>query len=154
MDELIELIVRALIALFSGGSEPPQQPKIAPRVPPPLPQSPAARRPAQAQPRPRPTAMQRQQAMLQEMMRRGMAAKKPQKPVAPPPRPAAVPPRPSADSQASARPQASRPSLSAAAIRQLVTSRPFALRTMFVLSEVIQPPLALRSEETRNAKLE
>jgi len=152
MDELIELIVRALIALFSGRSEQPPQPKIAPRVPPPLPQSPGARRPAS--PRPRPATMQRQQAILQEMMRRGMAAKKPQKPVAPPPRPAAVPPRPSADSQASARPQASRPSLSAAAIRQLVTSRPFALRTMFVLSEVIQPPLALRSEETRNAKLE
>jgi hypothetical protein len=144
MDTLIELIVRGLIALFTGRSEQPQQPKIAPRVPPQLPQSPAARR--MAQQKPRLTPMQRQQAMLQEMRRRGIAPKQALQPAPPPPRLAAIPPRPSADSQAAARPKFSPPSLSAAAIGQLVASHPTALRTMFVLSEVIQPPLALRPE--------
>src|ERR1700722_13115900 len=124
MDTLIELIVRGLIALFTGRSDqqPPQ--KITPRVPPKLPQSPTARRPVQ---QPRLTPMQRQQAMLQEMMRRGIGPKK-KKIAAPPPapRPVVAAPLPRAVSQASARPQAIRPSISAATISQLISSRPAA----------------------------
>src|ERR1700722_17583884 len=124
MDTLIELIVRGLIALFTGRSDqqPPQ--KITPRVPPKLPQSPGARRPTQ---QPRLTPMQRQQAMLQQMMRRGIGPRK--QPIAAPPpvpRPVVVPPPPKVVSQASARPQAIRPSISAAAISQLISSRPAA----------------------------
>jgi len=61
------------------------------------------------------------------------------RPVAAPARPvAASAPRPASATSAVA------PNLSAANIRQLLLTRPSAVRTALVLSEILQPPLALR----------
>ncbi|HEX4055891.1 MAG TPA: hypothetical protein VHX86_16630 [Tepidisphaeraceae bacterium] len=144
MDELIELIVRALIALFSNRSDTSQKPKMVPKVPPQAP-SPEARR--QMQQRARPAPMQRQQAILQQMMRSGPPPKSSKKRTgSPPPLNRALPavPTPSTVPPATPPPPAGRPRLSATAIGQLISSRPNALRSVYVLSEVIQPPLALR----------
>lgn len=140
MDELIELIVRALIELFSSGrSAAPSQPKIVPKVPP----QPSPDVVRQMQQRARPAPMRRQQAILQQMMRGG----RPPKGTGPPPPPRRaepVVPRSSIAPPAAPPPPVSRPPISAVAISQLISSRPTALRTVYVLSEVIQPPLALR----------
>jgi hypothetical protein len=62
-----------------------------------------------------------------------------------PPRPVAKPPLPPAHPAAvPAKPAA--PAISAVSIRQLIRSRPTALRTIFALSEVLMPPVSMRDE--------
>jgi cell division protein FtsN len=176
MDTLIELIVRALIALFTGGSErkptPLPPPRSVPKIPPiqqasqPTPDmSPQALRQWQIrqqqirQQQLRQQQQQRQQAKRQQPMRRqtkqqltnrfpttqraparrGNAPPPIPQPVAPPPIPKLAPARPAPAATTSA-PAA----ISAAAIRQLMLSRRNAMRTIYVLSEVVGPPLALR----------
>ena len=177
MDTLIELIVRALIALFTGGSErkptPLPPPRSVPKIPPiqqlsqPTPDmSPQALRQWQIrqqqlrQQQLRQQQQQRQQAKRQQPMgrqskqqmtnrfpttqrapaRRGDAPPPIPQPVAtapPAPRVAAARPAPAATHSAPA-------AISAAAIRQLMLSRRSAMRTIYVLSEVVGPPLAMR----------
>ena len=136
MDTLIELIVRALIALFTGSSErrpvplPPSRP--VPKIPPirqvPQPRQPQMRRPPTGQ----------LPGRFPPARRPNVPPPTPQPtPAAPPPPRIAAPPAPAAVSSAP-------PAISAAAIRQLMLSRKSALRTIYVLSEVVGPPLALR----------
>jgi hypothetical protein len=156
MEQLIELIVRALIALFSGSSEktPAPPPRQAPKIPP-IRTNPPAMQPRQMQQR-RPQTMtvrpmtraeaMRQIAMRQAATRRGAGAPPPMPPklvAAHPPLPRPAPPK--AVETASAAPATkSKTTLSAAAIRQLMLSRKSAMRTIYVLSEVVGPPVALR----------
>lgn len=127
MDTLIEIIVRALIALFSGGQQkqmPP--PRTLPKIPP------VPRRAGQPVPRrypPRPPALRGPAAI------RGIPI--PQS-IAPPP-----PPKREQPTMAPP-PSAAQPQISAAAIRQLMLARRSALRTIYVLSEVVGPPVGLR----------
>ncbi|MGA2442799.1 MAG: hypothetical protein ABSH08_17735 [Tepidisphaeraceae bacterium] len=176
MDALIELIVRALIALFSGGSQrkptPLPPPRSVPRIPPiqqpsqPTPDmSPQALRQWQIrqqqlrQQQLRQQQQQRQQAKRQQPMgrqskqqltnrfpttqrapaRRGNAPPPIPQPIAAPPTPrvTAARPAPAATTSAPA-------AISARAIRQLMLSRRSAMRTIYVLSEVVGPPLAMR----------
>jgi hypothetical protein len=158
MDTLIELIVRGLIALFSGSSQqklPPPRP--VPRIPPidQLPgQQPRGGQQVTKRPPPRPgqtgarPQLNRPQPTRQATIRR-IAGKLKSPPPIPRP-PSAAPPLPRA---AVARtPEPPKPAvvtktpstISATAIRQLMLSRRTAMRTIYVLSEVVGPPIALR----------
>lgn len=136
MEELIGLIIQALVELFSGGRNTPK---------------PGAKPPPQRLAQPPiapPTARQ--------TVRRPIPTRKPQPPRRPgrmmiKPLPAAAPvPRPVILPASAVRPPASpppppaSPPIRATAVRQLIRSRPASLRTICVLSEIIQPPLALR----------
>ncbi|MGD0767087.1 MAG: hypothetical protein ABSB42_02580 [Tepidisphaeraceae bacterium] len=176
MDTLIELIVRALIALFSGGSQRKPTPLPPPRS---VPKIPPIQQPSQPTPDMSPQALrqwqirqqqlrqqqlrqqqqQRQQAKRQQPMgrqskqqmtnrfpttqrapaRRGNAPPPIPQPVAAPPIPKLASARPAPTAHTSAP-----PTISAAAIRQLMLSRRSAMRTIYVLSEVVGPPLAMR----------
>jgi len=157
MDTLIELIVRALIALFSGGSQRKPTPLPPPRS---VPKIPPIQQPSQPTPDMSPQALrqwqirqqqlrqqqlrqqqqQRQQAKRQQPMGRQskqqMTNRFPTTQRAPARRGNAPPPIP--------QPVAAPPTISAAAIRQLMLSRRSAMRTIYVLSEVVGPPLAMR----------
>jgi TolA-binding protein len=178
MDTLIELIVRALIALFTGGSERKPTPLPPPRS---VPKIPPIQPPSQPTPDMSPQALrqwqirqlqirqqqlhqqqqQRQQAKRQQPMRRQTKqqltnrfpttqrapARRDNAPppipqpvaAAPPPIPKLAPARP-----APAATHAAPAAISSAAIRQLMLSRRSAMRTIYVLSEVVGPPLAMR----------
>jgi len=152
MDTLIELIVRGLIALFSGGNQQSQSP--TPRPPPRTP--PQTRRPGggpmnrQSQYPQRPPAMGRGTA--RNMPSRGAPARGgPPRGMPPIPLPAAppLPAKPAAPkAQAPATATSAPPTtITASAIRQLLKSRRSALRTVFVLSEVVGPPVGLRESD-------
>jgi hypothetical protein len=148
MDELIQLIVNGLIALFSGGAE---------RKPPPPVQQPTARnalapmakrqamRPKRRLPAmPKPPAFHGGRQGANPPFQGGRQGIKPlpapiPRPLAPPP----PPPPPRTVRPPLATPPTT-PPIKAMAIRQLVRSRPSSLRTVYVLSEIIQPPVALR----------
>jgi hypothetical protein len=164
MDELIEILVRALISLFASKPNKPQ--------PPPLPQQQQQRDltsggPMYAQ---LPAAQQQMQRQVhRDPQRRTTLIKKlaplrrlPQKqiqrkPVVPPPSKRIAPPalpeiishagETTANSINTVQHEAQ--SITGAAIRQLIQSRPNALRTMWVLSEVLQPPITLRDHDAR-----
>jgi hypothetical protein len=146
MDELIQLIVNALIALFSGGAE---------RKPPPPVQQPTARnalapmakrqamKPKRRLPAmPKPPAFHGGRQGATPPFQGGRQGMKPLP--APIPRPMAPPPPPRAVRPPLAAAPSTAPPIKAAAVRQLVRSRPSSLRTIYVLSEIIQPPVALR----------
>jgi hypothetical protein len=163
MDTLIELIVRGLIALFSGSSDSqrPQTPRSVPKIPP-IREAPAQRPVGAQQPIDNKLALRRQEAVRQQMMRaqkmrqsqkRQPAMKrgnlKQKAPPPPLPRPAAyAAPAPKRTQVAAPPPPSSggRSGVSASGIRQLLRSRPAALRTIFALSEVVGRPVALREE--------
>jgi hypothetical protein len=148
MDQLIELIVRALIELFSSRrSDPPK--KQPPKKQPPRtvrPGSPVRR----AQARSPELPIRRQQEILQELMLLDPPPRFPKNrkgpPAAPPPR-VVKPVSPPATVPRAAIPPPVSPRIASTAIAQLIASRPTALRTAYVLSEIIQPPLALRNAE-------
>jgi len=162
MDTLIELIVRGLIALFSGSSDSPRQqtPRSVPKIPP-IRDVPAQRPIGGQQPIDNKLALRRQQAVRQQMMR-AQKMRQPQKrqpamkrgnvkEKAPPPlpRPAAYAAPTPKRTQVTAPPPTApgaRSGISASGIRQLLRSRPAALRTIFALSEVVGRPVALREE--------
>jgi hypothetical protein len=125
MDTLIELIVRGLIALFSGGDAKPPPPRQLPKIPP------IPRKPLGPMKRPYPP---RPPAIRQAAPPRGI-------PVPLPPTPKAQPSPPPAKAPS---PSPAQPTINAAAVRQLLVSRRSALRTVYVLSEIVGPPLALR----------
>jgi hypothetical protein len=146
MDLLIDLLIRLLTGLFG-------QPPTLPKGPgfPTLPLPPRPPNPQAAPPRPRPPIQPGQARpptpAQQQAMRR--AAAKPQR--APAPKPAPPPPR------AKAAPQAAmttttmqRPTseVDAAALRRWL--RPQVLHNQFILSEIFQPPLALRDSALRD----
>jgi hypothetical protein len=156
MDTLIELIVRALIALFSGSSDkklPP--PRSIPRIPP-IDQAPTQQPRGGQQITTRPpsrTPINRQQINRQQMNRQAAIRRVAGKLKAPPPipRPAsASPPLPRPSAARTPEPPkpatATKPqsTITAPAIRQLMLSRRSAMRTIYVLSEVVGPPIALR----------
>ncbi len=60
------------------------------------------------------------------------------------PAPPPLPPTPARAAVKPAPPPAPRPQLTGNRIRQLLHSRPATMRTIFVLSEVLQPPISLR----------
>lgn len=144
MDVLIDLLIRLLTGLFGDappGGRGPGFPNLPPRPTP-------TRPPGQT---PIPTA-----ARQQEMRRR--TAGQPQRPPAqkskPARAPAAAPPQPVARQARVAAPPApaaaqaaKRPSVAvdAAALRRWL--RPQVLHNQFILSEIFQPPLALRRSE-------
>jgi hypothetical protein len=176
MDTLVEIIVRALIALFTGGSERKPTPLPPPRS---VPKIPPIQQPSQPTPDMSPQALrqwqirqqqirqqqlhqqqlQRQQAKRQQPMRRQtkqqLTNRFPTTQRSPARRGIAPPPIPQpADAPPTLRVAAGRPAptathsapaaISAGAIRQLMLSRKSAMRTIYVLSEVVGPPLALR----------
>jgi hypothetical protein len=176
METLIELIVRGLIALFSGGGKydknrPPQRP-----VPPPIPQqqqypqqqysqqyqsrqgqrlSPQTQRAQQQRMQQQRLQQQRIQQKRQPLSKRAqqqLLRKSQQRPgqrqMAPPPIPAPAPPptphlAPAPPTRAVA-PATAQPAITAKGIRNLMLTRKSALRTIYVLSEVVGPPLSLR----------
>ena len=165
MDTLIELIVRGLIALFSGGSgqrpTPLPPPRQAPTAPPgqqqqwPQQQRPPQQRPQQGRPQAVRRGPVRQQpaARQQPGVRRGPANVAMKRKAGPPPVPQAAPGSVAMRANAAAKPQAAaqvapapQPAITAPAIRQLIMSRRSAMRTIYVLSEVVGPPLGLRDE--------
>ncbi|MGA2585103.1 MAG: hypothetical protein ABSG31_17660 [Tepidisphaeraceae bacterium] len=139
MDEIIELLIRGLIALFSGGGGQ----KV---TPPPV---------------------QKAQPTAQELARRALMGqgnrpvqnrlKQPKRPAVrqsppslrkssgtlPPPRPP-LPTKPIAPVVPIAPVARPSPLITGTAIRQLIRTRPSTMRIIVVLSEVLQPPLALR----------
>jgi hypothetical protein len=141
MDEIIELLIRGLIALFSGGGgqkvTPPPVQKTQPTA------QELARRalmPAKktgqnrGRPQRRPGVPNSPPKVAYPPgLRRAMAT-------LPPPVPA-KPPAPVTSVVTAAR---TSPPITGTAIRQLIRTRPSAMRTIVVLSEVLQPPLALR----------
>jgi hypothetical protein len=169
MDTLIELIIRGLIALFTGRPDQPSAPpRQIPRIPPidtippanPLQQraTQLTRRPQQAA---RPQAIRKQpirppanspqlKRLFSKPMRRAPGKSNAPPPIPRPPSVAApLPPMPRpvvarAPESAAATVATSRTTISAAAIRQLILSRRTAMRTIYVLSEVIGPPVGLR----------
>lgn len=131
MDYLIEMLVNAIVAAFRD-----RAPK-AMKLPAPIPrqQSPAANRTMARPPQRRPIA----QATLRRSPKVVRPAQASPKPVSPPRPVAAKPvPKPIAPAQPAAAP------LTGAAIGQLLRSRPATVRSVFVLTEILQPPLALR----------
>jgi hypothetical protein len=170
MDTLIELIIRGLIALFTGRSDQPSAPpRQVPRIPPidtippanPLQQraTQLTRRPQQAarpqlirkQPIRPPANSPQLKRPPSKPMRRTLGKSNAPPPIPRPPSVAAAPlppmPRPAvarATESAAATVATSRTTISAAAIRQLILSRRTAMRTIYVLSEVIGPPVGLR----------
>jgi hypothetical protein len=182
MDDLIILIVRGLIALFSRGEDknklPP--PRSVPKIPP-IGQTPQQMETGGQQITRRPDSQQvqkqqqiRQQQIRQQILRRQAeikqlaARKQPQQKLTreqlewlrqarrpgntPPPIPipsTAAPPVPQKRPVAAAQsvPQKAapvQPTLSANAIRQLMLTRRSAMKTIYVLSEVVGPPIVLR----------
>jgi len=153
MDTLIELIVRGLIALFSGSSNqklPP--PRSVPGIPPidQLPgQQPRGGQQVTKRPPPRQTQTgSRPQLNRPPAMRRGMGKLKAPPPIprlasAAPPLPRTVPARTPEPAKPAVVTKA-QSTISASSIRQLMLSRRTAMRTIYVLSEVVGPPIALR----------
>jgi hypothetical protein len=138
MGDLIGLLIQAIIDLLSN-----RQKTTAP--PPKLPPRPPAR-PTVTAPqvyRPQPPQPARPSAVRQPALRPARAPARPAPPVA------AKPPAPVVVAQTAAQvaPPAPRPQVSHVAVDATVLRRwltPGTLRTQFILTEVFQPPLALR----------
>jgi hypothetical protein len=166
VDWLAEFIVRMILEAVTGrpANKPPA---IPPLRPPPLPpsaipgQNPNFQRPPQrrADPGgpgpqimpPRPNVPNKFQ-LRQKISRRTAARPGPRSPVQPPT--PIAPPAPAARVvEVEAPPPTAHkvqpPTITGSAIHELIQSRPVALRTIFTLSEVIRPPLALRGGDPR-----
>jgi hypothetical protein len=158
METIIELIVQGLISLFQGKYQknaPPQQRPGPPQIPPYMQQ--------QTQPNQQSRPNRQGQLQRSQPARQGPKRRVPVRPIPgqrrgiPPRLPAAAPvPRVAATPHiapaAPVRPVApaaapSQPAISAEGIRQLMLTRKSALRSIYVLSEVIGPPLALRDSD-------
>jgi hypothetical protein len=170
MDWLIEAIIRTIIEAITGRSPTVNLPGLGPdRTPPPLP--PQSGQPQNLDPKWRPAERQQIKRNVQPMKQapkrvvpgyrpqgrkqlrapvgrgvpRGVVNKQVQQVPTPVP-----PPRVQAEESAPPAVVRSQPTtVSAAGIHQLIYSRPVALRTIFTLSEVIRPPLALRGDDFR-----
>jgi hypothetical protein len=153
--DLIELIVQILVGLFSGSDAKPQPPRQVQKIPPsreipaqrPMARpnqqraSPRRNSPGSYPPRPPQPAMRR---IIKKIKGPPSIAMRPP----PPPLPRVpVPPAPEPIKPVVAKPQAA---ISATGIRQLILTRRSALRTIYVLSEVIGPPIALRPDHLRS----
>jgi hypothetical protein len=155
MDELIQILVQLLIDLFRGRQPPagpgfPNLPPRPPAAPPPVPQGPATRIPLPPPDLGKPaqrSGPQRQRQPVRTGPGRGrqpapVVARPPVAPVqtvqaslsAPPPPPPMVK-RPA-------------PAVDAAVIRRWL--RPGTLRSQYILTEIFQPPLALRDSVSRD----
>jgi len=136
MDYIIELIINAIVAAFRDRTPRPTKP-LAPI---PRPQSPKANRVIARPPQRRPVRQQVTSQFPPRPRPETVATAQRSPKSAPPARP--VPAKP-APKPAAPTPPAAAP-LSGVAIGQLIRSRPAALRSVIVLSEILQPPLALR----------
>jgi hypothetical protein len=148
MDTLIELIVRALISLFTGNSEkklPP--PRSVPKIPPiqQTPQQQVQRGGQQITKRPQSRTPQKRPTLKQQVAMRRNQAQNINRPP-PIPLPAAVKILKQATAAAPVPPKitATQTTISSGAIRQLMVTRRSAMRTIYVLSEVVGPPVAMR----------
>jgi hypothetical protein len=133
MDYLIEMLVNAIVSAFRDRT--PSQPKPSSPRTWSSPQSPTANRgiPRAAIRR----VIPKPEARFTPPRPKSTSAKASPSPRPVPAKPAAKPaPSPSIPPVAA--------SLSATTIRQLIRSRPAALRSIIVLSEILQPPLGLR----------
>ncbi len=137
MDQLIEILIRYLIDMFAGSA---QKPTPLPQRPPPRPPAPgpvAQRRPLpKLPPLPQRTAPRQGQTTAARPVARST-----QRIAQPPPAPTPVQQAPPTQSAA---PSVKHPSVAvdAAALRRWL--KPKILRDQFILSEIFQPPMALR----------
>ena len=140
MDQLIEMLIQVIIDLFRGSGKTTQAP---PQIPPPrLPSRPVAKQPVPQRRSPAPTAQRPAPRPVQPQAARTAARQAPRPPQpAPVQRVAPVAPAPAAQTAA---PSVKHPSVAvdAAALRRWL--KPRVLRDQFILSEVFQPPIALR----------
>jgi len=155
MSELLELIIRAAIeSRRNSGVRP-----VAPPPPPPLPQQQPTQRmqprrgfpvtPTNLQPPARPAPARIVKPVSMRPPQRVPPAIKQQRqataPQPPPPRKKALETAPPMQAARSATPQGTSPMLTADTISRIITSRPGALRNMLIMSEVLAPPLSMRS---------
>jgi len=152
MDELIGLIIQGIIALLNRdkNKNAPLPTRPAPSqhglpTGPPQPMQPGFGRTAQGQKRMPPQARPQQmpQRRPQALTKRRAAVQR--RVVAPPPlpqapQPAAAPPKAAPPATVASR----SPAITSTGIRQLMLSRPAAMRTIYVLTEVVGKPLGLR----------
>ena len=147
MDYLIVQLVKLIIGLFGDNKEKKGANTLPPRPPPPnRPEDPIQYFAA-------PTSGFKpgnRQIQLHKFRRQPVPQPRRAAPVGAPPLPPRLPPKPAAPVAAAAhlqwrlKPPAS--AISANSIRQLIRSRPTAVRTIFALSEVLMPPVALRDD--------
>jgi hypothetical protein len=141
MDELIYILINAIIGMFSGKQQnappPPMPPRRPANAPPPLPGRPAVRPQQPSLQRPPVPAARRPPVSQQRVAGRPVVARPPV--VAPPPvkivQPVAVEAAPPTAHH-------SFTTINATTIRRLM--KPQTLRTQLVMMEILQKPLALR----------
>src|SRR5208282_1297324 len=143
MGELIELIVRIILGAFGDRPSPPPPPRL-----PPLPAPAAPAPPIPGRPTKRPVPVRRPPPLSRNLNRPQKVSGKRRGQVAPPP----LPPLPTLAKAPPAMPapavvQHRHSVISASGIGTLIRSRPAALRSIFVMSEVVRPPLALRQRQ-------
>jgi hypothetical protein len=146
MDYLIIQLVKMIIGLFSDKKEKKGANTMPPRPPPPnRPEDPVQYFAAPNSG----FAPGKRQIQMHKFRRQPVPQPRRAAPVGAPPLPPRLPPKPAAPVAAPALAvpvKAPAPAISAISIRQLIRSRPTALRTIFALSEVLMPPVALRDE--------